>query len=243
MMLLTPAEGKAIIDVDTVREAVGFARSTPSLGRWRVLLIDSADDLNTAAANALLKVLEEPGGQTLLFLVSHNAGKLLPTIRSRCVVLRCPVPDYETFADILSRHGFSATREVYDTSHGSPGIALEYLQGGLSDVLRSASAMLDHLGEHSLSEKLAFAETLAAAAKQAPAVWQALARLWLGWCHRQLRQAAVHHLPYPHVFPRWQACDALRVLLQQAPALYMDTRSVTLSALRYLERVEGRGGS
>ena len=68
----------------SVRAVGAFLRLTPSEGGWRIVVVDSADDLNRNSANALLKVLEEPPRQALLMLVSHAPGRLLPTIRSRC---------------------------------------------------------------------------------------------------------------------------------------------------------------
>jgi len=75
---------KTVIDVDSVREVGGFLRLTPAEGGFRVVVIDSADEMNPNSANAVLKVLEEPPKNALLILVSHNPGRLLPTIRSRC---------------------------------------------------------------------------------------------------------------------------------------------------------------
>src|SRR5690606_19534895 len=72
------------ISVDQVRSLGALLSVTPSMSPWRVIVIDSADDLETSAANALLKMLEEPPANTLFFLVSHAPGRLLPTIRSRC---------------------------------------------------------------------------------------------------------------------------------------------------------------
>ena len=72
------------IVVDDVRELGGFMHLKPAAGGWRVVVIDSIDELNRNAANALLKVLEEPPAQALMLLVSHAPGRLLPTIRSRC---------------------------------------------------------------------------------------------------------------------------------------------------------------
>src|SRR3546814_10904744 len=59
-----------------------------SLGEWRVIVVDAVDDLEADGANALLKTLEEPPAKTLFLLVSHSPGRLLPTIRSRCRILR-----------------------------------------------------------------------------------------------------------------------------------------------------------
>ena len=74
---------RTAIVIGQVRAATQFLRRTSSGSRWKVLLVDSADDLNVNAANALLKVLEEPPGQAIVLLVSHSPGRLLPTIRSR----------------------------------------------------------------------------------------------------------------------------------------------------------------
>lgn len=72
------------ISVDQIRSLGGLLAVTPSMSPWRAIVIDSADDLEASAANALLKMLEEPPANTLFFLVSHAPGRLLPTIRSRC---------------------------------------------------------------------------------------------------------------------------------------------------------------
>lgn len=75
---------KAEITIDDIRSGIQFLSLTSANQNWRVMVIDSADDMNENAANALLKLLEEPPAHTVIFLISHNMGKLLPTIRSRC---------------------------------------------------------------------------------------------------------------------------------------------------------------
>jgi DNA polymerase-3 subunit delta' len=72
------------IVIDTVHEVGRFLRLTAGEGGWRVVVVDGAEDMNRNAANALLKLLEEPPKQAILLLVSHAPGRLLPTIRSRC---------------------------------------------------------------------------------------------------------------------------------------------------------------
>ncbi|MCF3948625.1 DNA polymerase III subunit delta' [Acidiphilium sp. AL] len=72
------------IVVDTVAEAGRFLRLTPGEGGWRVVIVDGAEALNRNAANALLKLLEEPPPRAMWLLVCHAPGRLLPTIRSRC---------------------------------------------------------------------------------------------------------------------------------------------------------------
>ena len=75
---------KTELPVDEVRRTVGFFGSTAGEGGWRIAIVDPADDLNANAANALLKILEEPPPRSLFLVVAHQPGRLLPTIRSRC---------------------------------------------------------------------------------------------------------------------------------------------------------------
>lgn len=76
------------ITVGDARALTPFLTQTPAEGGWRVAIIDSADEMNRNAANAILKLLEEPPARALILLVSHSPGRLLPTIRSRCRHLR-----------------------------------------------------------------------------------------------------------------------------------------------------------
>ena len=75
------------ISVDMVRKALDLFASTAADSGWRVCILDSAEDLNANAANALLKVLEEPPPRALFLILAHQPGRLLPTIRSRCRAL------------------------------------------------------------------------------------------------------------------------------------------------------------
>src|ERR1700688_1087515 len=73
-----------VISVDEVRRLGGFFGMTSGAGGWRVAIVDTADDMNENAANALLKLLEEPPSRAGLMLLANAPGRLLPTIRSRC---------------------------------------------------------------------------------------------------------------------------------------------------------------
>ena len=92
------------IVIDTVREVSGFLRLTPAEGGWRVVVVDGAEDINRNAANALLKVLEEPPPRAVLILVCSAAGRLLPTIRSRCRRLRLGKLDDPTMHSLMGRY-------------------------------------------------------------------------------------------------------------------------------------------
>jgi DNA polymerase-3 subunit delta' len=114
------------ITVDVVRELNGFFHLSAADGGWRVAIVDPADDLNTSAENALLKMLEEPPPRAVLLLVAHAPGRLLPTIRSRCRTLEFGPLDAGDVARALTAAG----AEVGDAgtlailSAGSPGEAI-----------------------------------------------------------------------------------------------------------------------
>jgi DNA polymerase III subunit delta' len=97
-----------------------------------VVIIDAVDQLNTQAANALLKILEEPPAKAILFLICHRPGALLPTIRSRCRLMKLSTPDDNAFAKILGQiapsietHEYAA---LYALAQGSPGHAITLLR-------------------------------------------------------------------------------------------------------------------
>ncbi len=79
---------KSVVTVDEIRKVSRFLSMTSHDGGYRVVIVDPADDMNTNAANALLKNLEEPPARTLFVLIVHAPGRLLPTIRSRCQTVR-----------------------------------------------------------------------------------------------------------------------------------------------------------
>lgn len=84
---------RSAVTVDEIRRIGRFLAMTSHDGNWRVVIVDPADDMNTNAANALLKNLEEPPARTLFVLIAHSPGGLLPTIRSRCHTVRLkPLP-------------------------------------------------------------------------------------------------------------------------------------------------------
>src|SRR5271169_662714 len=75
---------RTVITVDETRETIAFFGSTAAVEGWRVCIVDTVDELNPNAANALLKILEEPPRQSIFLLISHTPGRVLPTILSRC---------------------------------------------------------------------------------------------------------------------------------------------------------------
>lgn len=120
------------VDVDSARAVVPFLRMKAAKeGGWRVVILDDADTMNRNAQNAILKVLEEPPERTLLILIAHRLGAMIPTIRSRCRTIEFYPLAKEPFADLLGLSG-SDLELLYAFSGGSVGQALQLQgQGGL----------------------------------------------------------------------------------------------------------------
>lgn len=116
------------IAVDDVRKINMFMALTPAEGGWRVAIVDGAEDLNQASANALLKILEEPPTRAILLLTCTAPGRLPATIRSRCRRLRLSPLDDEPMARLLADYLPDLTDEqrgrLLTLAEGSPGRAL-----------------------------------------------------------------------------------------------------------------------
>lgn len=121
---------KSEITIDDIRGGLQFLSLTAGTHQWRVLVIDPADDMNENAANALLKLLEEPPQGAVIFLISHNIGKLLPTIRSRCRVLTVkPLSDIQMKGYILEHYPDTSNVDVLvELSDGSIGKLKEFIE-------------------------------------------------------------------------------------------------------------------
>ena len=96
---------QSVISVDEVRRMKRFFELSAAEGGRRVAIIDSVDEMNPSAANALLKLLEEPPPRVTLLLISHQPAKLLPTIRSRCRELRLAPLTTDDLSDALTQAG------------------------------------------------------------------------------------------------------------------------------------------
>jgi len=132
------------ISVDQVRSLGDLFSVTPAMSDWRVVTIDAADDLEASAANALLKMLEEPPAKCVFLLVSHVPGRLLPTIRSRCRKLEFQPLGDDVMASVLA--GLSVDPASLPTliqrAGGSPGTALSYAALDLAPLHDQALAIM-----------------------------------------------------------------------------------------------------
>jgi DNA polymerase-3 subunit delta' len=153
-----------VLGVDEIRKLAGFFGMTSGAGGWRVAIVDTADDMNDNAANALLKMLEEPPGRAMLMLLSNTPGRLLPTIRSRCQRLVLRPLDDAAMDQALRRHLPDMNNEeraqLIRLSGGSIGAALALASGegrelaAEADRLVNQAASPDLLALLSLGEKL-----------------------------------------------------------------------------------------
>jgi len=166
---------RTVITVDETRETISFFGSTAAVEGWRVCIVDTVDELNPNAANALLKVLEEPPKQSLFLLVSHAPARALPTILSRCRKL----PLRPLSGDDVIRATARATGRQSDdpalvetaaASEGSVARALTLLGGDALKLQQRTAALLATLPRvdprelHALGDAMGISDRVALAA-------------------------------------------------------------------------------
>lgn len=135
--VLEPEEADKPIKVDQVRELVAFVVQTAQLGGRKVVLIEPVEAMNVNASNALLKSLEEPSGDTVLLLVTHQPSRLLPTIKSRCQQVACPQPSLAQsqawLAGALPDSDEAERDELLTLAAGSPLMAVSLQAQGVRE--------------------------------------------------------------------------------------------------------------
>jgi len=135
----------SVITIDTIRKLIQFFAHTPAMSGWRVAIIDTADDLNVSARNALLKALEEPPARTCLLLLSHAPGRLPATLRSRCRRIDLgPVSQSEVIG-LLRSEGITDDQqaaEIARASNGRPGYSLRIANAEGAQPIAAANEFL-----------------------------------------------------------------------------------------------------
>ncbi len=139
---------KTQVTIDETRRINHFLSLTVPGNGQKIVIIDPVNDMNANAANALLKNLEEPTPRTLFILIAHSSGRLLPTIRSRCLHLRFSPLSEGTMRDALEHLGITQKRtgteleRLIMQSGGSPRIAAILSDGGGLEILDAADKVL-----------------------------------------------------------------------------------------------------
>ncbi len=166
---------RTVITVDETRETISFFGSTAAVDGWRVCIVDTVDELNPNAANALLKILEEPPQKSLFLLVSHSPARALPTILSRCRKLPLrPLATDDVLRAASNAAGIApddpALAEAVEASEGSVSRALTLLGGDALKLQQRTAALLATLPQvdprelHALGDALGTSDRVALAA-------------------------------------------------------------------------------
>ncbi len=246
---------RAEIAVDDVRDLGAFMHMTPAMGKWRVAIVDAADDMNRNSANAILKVLEEPPANAVLLIVAHSPGRLLPTIRSRCrrLALR-PLTD-ATVVRLLGEHMPDIPPAERDAlarlAEGSIGRALELAGSGSLGLYRDMIELLGTLPHLDMTRLHGFAERFARRGEEANAEWRSFNYLFDRWL-KGLARSAASHQALPPVVPsegglqarllaaasldRWiDAWEKAARLLSRADAISLDRKPTVLGSFLVLQ--------
>lgn len=235
---------KSVITVEEARKAPSFFTRSSGEGGWRVVIVDSADELqHPAASNALLKTLEEPPGRGLLILISHAPGRLLPTIRSRCRRLDLRALDSEA-ALIAARRQVEMSDDeaalIARMSEGAPGRAVSLAAAGGAKLHRELNGIfeqlprLDAVQAHKLSDRLSL--------KNEDAALRLFHRLTLRYAEERARGAMGAEQPALFGEPRrtgapkaWlNAWEKLGRARREQEALYLDPKAGVMNALMTL---------
>ncbi len=244
------------IVIDDVRGIGHFLSLTPAEGGWRVVIIDAADEMNRNAANAVLKVLEEPPRNALMLLISHSPGRLLPTIRSRCRRLTCkPLPE-ATVADLLARARPDLAPDdvtaLARLGEGSVGKALALAGEGGLDLYREVVGMLSALPKMDVPALHAFGERVAR--PDADAAWRTVTELLGWWLARLVRAGGSQGRGMAEVVPgeaavmgrllsgasleQWlEVWEKITALFARTDAVNLDRKQAVISAFLAVERL------
>lgn len=240
-----------VISVDRVRALKEFFHLSAADGGHRVVIVDAADEMNTNAANALLKELEEPPARSTMLLLSHQPSRLLPTIRSRCRMLRLDPLAPEDLGAALAQAGIkeAVDARLATLAGGSVGRAITLLHNDgpalYGDILALfATARMDRPGASALADSLS--------ARGAEARFRLATTLIATLCARAARsgligppqpeaaageaQILARIAPHDRAARAWaEAATDLPARLNQGFALNIDRGGLMLDALLRLE--------
>jgi len=225
------------ISADETKDKLTLFQRTSGFGGWRVCIVDCAEDLNVHSANALLKVIEEPPARSLIVLVAHRIGAVLPTIRSRCrKVTLAPLSGADVGAVIGGLGAPFADRPAADIAHAaaaSKGSVREALRRLAADDGASVGAIIDAAIAALPHPPAALADRLAdaLAAKGAEDDWAALEIALADWTIARARGASA--TPKRE---EWLALwDRVRAILTETEAINLDKRLAVHAALAEIE--------
>ena len=219
---------KSELAVDDARQLSEFFGLTAGSGGWRVAIIDAADDLNNASANALLKLIEEPPPKCLLLLVCNFPGRLLRTIRSRCLRIDLlPLSQDETMRVLTNLPldeppGHEALEVAAKLAGGSPGRGLELL----GSTGAKSFAAFQTMGTMTAASLVEFGNRFGSRASTADD-FEIFFSLLEGWTGSQARKAGIAGRGHAMA----DAYMAIGHSIRQTNALNLDRRQAVINAL------------
>jgi DNA polymerase-3 subunit delta' len=229
------------IRIEDVRKTINSFHHGSGAGHWRVAIVDSADDLNRASANALLKLIEEPPERSLFLIVTHQLGRVLPTIRSRCRKLSLEALSERDVASAVRAIGAPWSDMPDDKivaaargAEGSVREALRLLDGdGVSfdQTLRSLFDKLpkvDWLAVHALADKLTGRDNESA--------YESFMKALRRWLDAQLRMGASQGLRPVRLVAYADAWDEIMRAARDTETFNFDKRALVLTIFGRLEQ-------
>ena len=228
------------LPVDEVRRLAGFFGMTSGAGGWRVAIVDTADDMNANAANAILKLLEEPPGRAMLILLANRPGQLLPTIRSRCQRLDLRPLDQMSVAEALKRFLPDANAEerasLARLSGGTIGAALQLASGEGSELAAEADRLIENAATPDTIALLALGDRLARMKDGLPRFSDFLVETLAARLRARARLSSAN-------LERWTALlDRLEDNFSRSRGLNLEPRQTLLSAARDMAATARRAG-
>ena len=227
--------------VNVVRKLGNFFGMTSGAGGWRIAIVDTADDMNDAAANALLKMLEEPPSRAMLLLLSNVPGRLLPTIRSRCQRLDLRSLDDATLekelAHLLPDMSAAERAALARLAGGSIGLALQLSSGDSVALARDADRLLDSAAAPDIAAILALADRIYRITDGLDSFGTFLGQALV----QRIRARAMSGQPH---LDRWVEClNRLNASFARTAALNLEPRQTLLSAAGTLAQASRRAGA
>ncbi len=225
--------------IEQARDAIRFLQLHSARGGWRVVIVDPADDLGSAAANALLKAVEEPPQRGVFLLVTHALRNVLPTIRSRARRLDLQPLDAAAMRAVLDRRmpdlAARDAEALVRIAQGSPGRALALAAAGGLDILGALETVLAGLPQLDIVALERLADSAVRGGENRMAV---VRELLLWWLVERVRAGAA---PGPRAMPRaaldrWaRLWDNSARLFARAEAASLDRKQVLLEIFYDIE--------
>jgi DNA polymerase-3 subunit delta' len=238
---INPDTGKTmtVLGVDEIRKLGGFFGLTSGAGGWRIAVIDTADDMNDAAANALLKILEEPPSRAILLVLSHAPARLLPTIRSRCQRLALkPLADADVAAELghrLPQLSESERAALVKLAGGSIGAALTLATDNGVAIAADAERLIDQASTPDFAATLSLSEKISRMDDGAETLGQYLLQALSDRIRARARAGGTN-------LHRWiELWEKLDGSFRRTAGLHLEPRQTILSASRALSETARRG--